>query len=167
MTPPNAVMLQRRIEARPDAGLVTANVASRLIEKNDANSASRAGLIYFVFTKVPLQSESGVGSLLGFWGGEALYSLHDVDPVTGPILASIGRPRIVEASLPVSAISNGYLDDALVQHFLAARGLGTKGRAFESRTDRPVSSASIKRVISQTDADFEALTQSSKWRRPL
>lgn len=167
MTPPNAVMLRRRIEALRDAGLITANVASKLIERNDADSRSRAGLVYFVFTRAPLRSESGVGSLLRFWGGEALYSRHDLDSETGPVLASIGSPRIVEASLPVSTISDGFLDGVMVQQFLAARGADTMGRDFESRTDRPIPSSSIRRVISRTDVEFETLTQSATWWQPL
>jgi hypothetical protein len=168
MTPPDSSFLKQRIDALQIAGLISARIASRLINRNDAENPSRARKTYFIFTRDPLTSESGVGGLLKFWGGEALYSLHDSDLETGPVLGSLGVPRIIEAFLPVSAIGGGgSLDVTMVQQFLAARGLNTFDRDFAARTERPIPAASIRRVISRSDADFERLTNCSSWQEPL
>jgi hypothetical protein len=167
MTPPNGAMLQRRIAAARNSGLITANIAARLGEQNEADYPSRAGLIYFVFTAALLKSESGVGSPFRYWGGEALYSRHDADPETGPILASIGSPRIIEASLPVRAILDGFLDCKMAGQYLAAIGVDRGTNDFESRTELPIPASWIRRVISRSDPEFEFLTESSTWCEPV
>jgi hypothetical protein len=99
---PDAAMLLRRIDATSNEGLLSASVAERLKARNQAHERNRAGMIRFCFFPPRLAGESGIGDLLRFWGGEALYNSHDRHPETSGVLCSVGTPSIVEAEVPIA-----------------------------------------------------------------
>ena len=165
MTPPSAERLARRIQALSDARKISADIAAQLLDRNSAAEPCRAGMIWFVLTEPPLKSESGVGSLLRNWGGEALYRHHDRDPVTGPILRSIGTPRIVEAYIPARDFRrHDFFYETMIQQYLATRGLDVRGKDTESRTEGPVPANKITRILTSADLEFASLTEFEKWR---
>lgn len=77
---PDTGMLARRINTVAEEGLLTAGMAERLRSKNQAHEPNRAGMIWFCFFPPRLAGEGGIGSLLRFWGGEALYNSHNRHP---------------------------------------------------------------------------------------
>jgi hypothetical protein len=65
---PNVTVLEARIGALQAAALIDASTAKRLIAANQAHEANRANLIWFCFFPPRSAGQSGVGSLLGYWG---------------------------------------------------------------------------------------------------
>jgi hypothetical protein len=168
MTPSSVPMLQDRIRALEKTGLITAQVACRLIQRNSAADLNRVGRIWFVFTKALLRQETGMDSLFRYWGGEALYGQHDRDPEIGPMLASIGIARIIEATVLLSDMGpTAFPDTQMVQQFLMASGVPAGDRDYSGRTRAPVSTYHIRRIISREDEAFESLTGCAGWEPPL
>ena len=168
MAPQNVEMLQWRIKALQVTGQIGEAVAVKLAGRNQADEPARAGKLYFSFTEAPLKDELRVGDLFRYWGGEALYNSHDKDPQTGPVLAAIGSPRLVEVCLPVIDLRTPALPmRQMTQQFLASRGLSALDRDYVDSTTRPVAAASISRILSAQDVDFDSLTGFHKWRGPL
>jgi hypothetical protein len=167
LTPPNASRLEQRIRAIERAGLITDRIARRLIRENYAAESTRADRIWFVFTRPPLKRQGGVESLFRYWGGEALYARHDRDPETGPVLASIGSPRIIEACVPIPDMGPYFPGRQFVQQFLASLGVSVFDADYEHRTRSQVPSTRIRRVISRSDAAFDVLTGCAGWTSPL
>jgi hypothetical protein len=166
---PDADMLHRRIDTLVSDGIVTATIAARLKTENRARHESRAGRVWFCFFPPRLRGESGIGGLLRFWGGEALYSEHDRDPETGPILRSIGRPCLVEAEVPIAMLEPaGSLYFKIVLRYLISRGYKTVERAdHEDRIRQPLAAAEIRRIITFPDPEFVGLTGCNRWHSPL
>ena len=168
MTPPTPAMLERRINVIEQAGLITRDVARLLVRENDAGSPTRSGRTWFIFTKAPLRSKIGVGSLLRYWGGEALYGRHYSNQEIGPMLAGIGTARIIEAAVPLSRMRLiSFPGNQMTQQFLATRGVDVSDRDYVDMTELPVAADRIRAVISRRQAAFEALTGCATWRPPL
>lgn len=166
---PNEAMLRQRIEILRDSGLVDAATAAELVAENQAAEANRAGRIWFCFFPPNLESETGLSSLLGYWGGEALYNSHDTHSVRGSLLAGIGTPCLVEAEVPISSLRGpSFLDMKVARQFLIWNGLKTRETVLhEDCAIHPLKAASISRVIEFPDPDFVALTGCETWRKRL
>jgi hypothetical protein len=164
MTPPDQVMLRRRIEDLRAQGLISDSNAATLCEENYAADQNRAGRIWLIFTASPLKWQSGVESLFRNWGGEALYALHDRDRKMGPLLQSIGVPRIVEAAVPLADLgSYAWIWDVLAKQFLRGRGVPVSDLDYEARIQSPIPAKNIKRILSRSDPEFETLTGCAGW----
>jgi hypothetical protein len=165
---PDPNMLRRRIDALMGSGLIPDRIANRLIKENQSHDINRTGRIWFIFTTSLLKDEFGVRDLFRFWGGEALYNLHDRDPEIAPILASIGEPTIVEACVPIVDMGpSAFPGEPLVQNYLLAHGIATRDFNFTLRAERPVPGSRIRRIISLRDDAFALLTDCATWRMPL
>jgi hypothetical protein len=164
---PNEAVLRQRIESLRDRGLMDAATAADLIADNQAAEKNRAGRIWFCFFPPNLDSETGLSSLLGYWGGEALYNSHDTHAVRGPLLAGIGTPCLVEAEVPISSLRGpSFLDMKVARQFLIWNGLKTRETVLhEDCAIRPLKATSISRVIEFPDPDFIALTGCDSWRK--
>jgi hypothetical protein len=162
-------MLEARIARLQADGAINTTVAARLLSKHQAASPSRANRIWFIFTRGLLREESGVGDLFRHWGGEALYNLHDRDPVTGPILRAVGAARIITAVVPVAELGLTYVLAGIVaRRFLAGRGVKlANGLGYSACVEQPILADQIPRVLSRGDSEFEALTGCDAWRRSL
>jgi hypothetical protein len=166
---PSRAMLERRIAALRDAGLIDASVARKFASKNQADDPSRADKIWFCFYAPHIAGESGIESLLRYWGGEALYNSHDSHPQRGPILARIGIPCLVEADVPIASLRGpSFLDVKAYRQFLAGRGWQTRERfEHDDYATHAISATNIRRVIEFPHADFLALTHCAAWTLPL
>jgi hypothetical protein len=166
---PNKMVLRERIETLRESGLVDAATAADLIAENQAAETNRAGRIWFCFFPPRLAGESGISSLLRYWGGEALYNSHDEHPVRGPLLARLGTPCLVEADVPIASLRGpGFLDMKIARQFLIWNGLQTTETVdHEDCAVRPLTAANILRVIEFPDRDFITLTACDSWRKPL
>jgi hypothetical protein len=165
---PNGNVLRERIMAAHHAGLFDAEVARRLIQRNNADDENRANKIWFCFFPPHIAGESGIKSLLGLWGGEALYRSHRNDPEIGPILSKIGVPCLVEADVVIGSLRRySFLDVKIMRQFLFNRGLrGRESLEHEDYAASPVPAAKIRRMIRYGERDFEKLTRSKRWRKP-
>ncbi len=166
---PNAALLRSRIQALQLDGLINVSVAERLMAKNQADEANRANRIWFCFFAPRLAGQSGIDCLLGLWGGEALYNTHERNPDTGPILAKLGVPCLVEADIAIANLRGpSFLDIKAAKQFLKWRGFKcTEPMEHEDCTTCDVPAAKIRRIIQFPEADFLALTGCDTWSPPL
>jgi hypothetical protein len=169
MQPPNSTILQGRIQALEDAGLIERRVADRLRAENLAHQKNRAGKIWFCFFPPQLGGQSGIERFFRFWGGEALYGLHELDSETGTVLRSIGTPCIVEADVPMASLAiHSYLDTHVARQFLVNRGFKTGEHAeHEDRAEQEIPAANIRRIVRHPERDFCNLTDCLSWKVPL
>ena len=154
-----------RIRKREAARVISSSLVHRLITENETSHSNRVGMVWFVFTAASLQDESGVGRLFSFWGGEALYGMHEHDEVTGSVLKSIGQPCVVEASLPVAEVQPfGSLEECLYAGFLDRRGVTTRvGLDMDGYVKCLVPGNRIRRIIRRASSEFLELTKCDSW----
>jgi hypothetical protein len=166
---PNGLMLRRRIQALQDAGLIAASVAQEFVQKNQADESNRANKIWFCFFAPHIGGESGIESLLRYWGGEALYRSHDRHPERGPILAGLGVPCLVEADVSIAALRGpSFLDVKAYRQFLAWRDWKTmEPLDHEDYATRAIPAGNIRRIIQFPNQKFVSLTRCNTWRSPL
>jgi hypothetical protein len=166
---PNATVLEARIRALQGDGVIDMSAAEHLIATNQAREANRANRIWFCFFPPRSAGQRGIGSLLGYWGGEALYNSHERDPITRPILAKIGTPCLVEADVPIASRPGpSFLDMKAARQFLIWRGYQTvEPVEHEDRATQPISAGNIRRIIQFPEPDFVTLTGCDDWKPPL
>lgn len=169
MSLPNVTMLHKRIADVVAAGMLEESVAQCLMKKNQANDPNRAGMIWFCFFPPHIAGQWGIERFFRSWGGEALYNSHEDDPITGPALAKIGVPCIIEALVPIESLSHhSWLESKLIGRFLVSRGFKTvEGFDHEDRAINPIPARNISRIIRFPEADFISLTRCNEWESPV
>lgn len=169
MQPPNESILHGRIDALVRTGTVSGEVANQWKARNQAGETYRQGRIFWCFYPPRGSGEGGIASLLGTWGGEALYNSHDSDAVMGPLLRSIGTPCLVEADIPIALLGDSASAAfSVVAHYLAASGHPTRDHLeFEDRITVDLAARHVRRVIPYPEPDFIALTGCDTWYRPI
>ena len=166
---PNDVILRDRIRSVQNAGLIDPRIAERLIIENQAGESNRAKIIWFCFFPPHIAGQEGIERFFRSWGGEALYNSHERDPITGPILRSIGTPCIIEADLPIANLkAHSFLDEKVIRRFLTRRGYETTECVdLEDSATSAILSQNIRRIICHSDPDFITLTGCNNWSPPL
>ena len=167
---PDAMMLERRIDALVEDDEISPDVARLLKSTNQADEEYRAGRVCFCFFPPEKAGESGIGRFFRHWGGEALYNSHENDPITSPAISGIGTPCIVEADVPAASLRGDRLRLALnvVHRFRVAWDqYTTEATDYEDCIVCPLAAENIRRVIRFPDPDFLILTGCSAWRRPI
>jgi hypothetical protein len=136
LQPPNEGVLRNRIQILEEARIIEPHIAERLRKENQAADGNRTGRIWFCFYPPRLAGQRGIESFFRSWGGEALYNSHEDDRVTGPILSSLGTPRLIEAVVPIIDLAvHSWLEDKIIRRFLINRGLQTNECVnFDGRT---------------------------------
>lgn len=169
MSLPNVTMLHKRIANVVAAGMLEESVAQRLMNNNQANDANRAEMIWFCFFPPHIAGQWGIERFFRSWGGEALYNSHEDDPITGPALAKIGVPCIIEALVPIESLPrHSWLESKLIGRFLVSRGFETVEEFdHEDRAISPIPARNISRIIRFPEAEFISLTGCNEWKSPL
>ncbi len=165
----NLAVLKGRLDALEVNGLVTRKIADRLRSENQADDKNRANMIWFCFFPPHIGGQSGIERFFCSWGGEALYNSHEDDPETGPVLAAIGVPCLVETDVPIKGLKNSIgLAMKVMRRYLISRGYETiEPVDHEDRVVEPIRKANIRRIIRFPEQDFVKLTKCDKWRPPL
>ncbi|UGY17955.1 hypothetical protein HAP48_0011285 [Bradyrhizobium septentrionale] len=102
--------LRQRLDAQVAAGLFTAADAEALHAASPCHHREQqpGRLGKFWMTSGPiLTDDGGVELLLGNWGGESTYFWLE-DERLEKLVASIGRPRILEIAVPVASTNHWY-----------------------------------------------------------
>lgn len=160
---PDAQMLERRVAALLASGQVDQVFANRLVSSHLYDEPYRSGRIWFCFFAPRIAGESGIGELLGLWGGEATYR----GVASDQRLSKIGTPCLVEATIRIAHL-NRWPDFQMFRTFLMWRGMPlTEPTEFEAATLEPVPAANIVRIVSYPDAEFVTLTGCDTWRTKL
>lgn len=169
MQPPNETILHARIDALVSEGAISSEVAALFKGRNQADEKYRKDRIWWCFYPPHESGETGIASLLGTWGGEALYNSHDSDPTMGPLLRSIGTPCFVEADIPIALLG----DSASAAFSVVAHSLNASGHKardyleFEDRITDPLDARFVRRVIRHPEPDFITLSACDTWYRPI
>lgn len=166
---PDVTLLHKRIADVVAAGMLEESVSRNLMNKNQANDSNRAGMIWFCFFPPRVAGQLGIERFFRSWGGEALYNSHEDDPFTGPALANIGIPCIIEALIHIESFPRySGLEQRLILRFLINHGFETEESwEHEDRAKTPIPPGNIIRIIRFPDADFISLTGCSMWKSPL
>ena len=165
--PPDRETLRWRLEEVAENGLMAKEIRDRLLAENSASEGSRTGKIWFCFDQPCKRDEGAVGRFFSHWGGEALYGHHEKDSVAGPILAQIGKPRVIEVEVPVVVIDQSYRCAFRVRKQWLEAGeesLGT-GEGFDSYSVTPISPDAINKIVTYPERAFCEITGCSNWRK--
>ena len=101
--------IKARLDRQVGAGLFTSEMADALFTASPFHGSqhdARAGK--FWLTSLPRTiDDGGVELLLSSWGGEAVYFWQD-DEMLQAQLATLGRPRVIEAAVPLALTNHRY-----------------------------------------------------------
>ena len=165
--PTSEEMLKHRLKEVTAKGIITNEIQNRLLARNGANEEARAGRIWFCFYQPYKTDEDAVGRFFSYWGGEALYRQHERDSVTGPILAQIGTPRVIEVEVPITAIDQAYRCTFHIRQRWLKAGQETSGprESLDSYSIRPIPPNYVKRIITYPEKSFCEITGCAEWKR--
>jgi len=164
-------LVSRRVDAAIQHGLISAEQGGRLKATNQAAEQYRAGMLWFCFFRPAIAGEGGIGDLLRYWGGEAVYNSHDRHPEMGKVIAEIGRPAIVEAEIPIAWCGGDRgirLAMNVGQRFVIAQGTSSPNSTeVEDNIKQPLPAELIRKVHVFPDPEFLRLSGCADWDRPL
>jgi hypothetical protein len=164
-------MLANRIEQLIANREMSTDIGKVLLGKHQAAHPSRADQICFIFFPPHHAGESGIGLLFRHWGGEALYGEHVDDPVTSPILQSIGSPCVVVASIPVTSLRTpNYLSIQVVRCYLVNRNWSScpdGDLQLQCSAVKNIAAGDVRSVVQFPDSEFLRLTGCESWRLKL
>jgi hypothetical protein len=162
---PNKEILYARIEAAQQHGYFTDDIAGKLKNKNEADDVWRKNRIWFTFYPPLRAGASGIYRLFKYWGGEALYNLHEDCAIVAPILQRIGTPFLIEAEVPIASLRpHSFLPDKLAIRYLRDNGLPTSEPTdHDDYAILPLTPSNIRKIIRFGTAEFERLTEYSTW----
>lgn len=161
----NSDSLRERIYQLEEAGLLSADVAHALISRNQADDGNRAGMLWFFFYEPYLAGCYGIQRFFRFWGGEALYNLHEDHPDTGKVLKEIGIPCVIKANIPITSLKDSfYPDSSMIRVFLSQRGHQLdNGIEHEGFSTTNIAPQDIVEVIKHPNKQFIELTKCDAW----
>jgi len=159
-------MLDFRLDALLQSGLLTDTLVGKLKARNQADDEHRAGMIWFCLYPPRFAGEGGIERFFRHWGGEALYNSHEDDPVTGAAISSIGQPCLVEALIPIANMGSRIgFTFKIARHYLISRGFRTREPLDHDAWSRlALPAANIRRIIKYPEPDFISLTGCADWK---
>jgi hypothetical protein len=164
--PLSAELCREKVLKRVNAGELTQDQADALLDcatrrLRDDDDSHRTGRIWATLGRTGLMDEDGFGTALSFWGGEIMLEGM-------PYPAScygIGEGCIIEFHLPAVGATLFPIQEAFVDQYLFARGIGTKDGAYDVRWSQTIPPTDIVHILTSEHADFERLTRASQWQR--
>jgi hypothetical protein len=130
------VSLKRRLNDLVRAGSLTHDIAKALYAQSPFHSdqlKSRSDKFWMVSHPIAVD-DGGVVPLMKHWGGEVASMWVEDETLTSP-LALIGKPRVIEVSVPMSATRHSYnAGKAVVATFARSRGSIPEKHAFDVYT---------------------------------
>ncbi len=166
---PDRSILCHRLDTLLRSGLLTKALTERLKAENQADDEHRAGMIWFCLYPPYLAGKGGIERFFRSWGGEALYNSHEDDPETGVTISDIGRPCLVEASVPIASMGSSIsFTFKIARRYLISRGFETREPLDHDAWSKLVlPAANIRRIIKYPEPDFLSLTGCATWKTPL
>ena len=167
LQPPSAEALEKRLREIAAEGILSEEVREQLLAENCAKEANRAGKIWFCFYEPYNTDEDGIGRFFSYWGGEALYRLHERNTTTGSVLVQIGKPRVIEVGLPVTTIDQSC---RCTLHIMERwqnkekRALRA-GEAFDGYATSPIGRNRVSKIMTYPERDFCDITGCKDWTR--
>lgn len=167
LQPSSAETLEKRLREIAAEGIIGEEVQEQLLAENWAKKENRAGKIWFCFYEPYKTDEDGIGRFFSYWGGEALYRLHERNTTTGSVLAQIGKPRVIEVELPVTTIDQ----ECRCTWYIMKRWRNREkealrpGETFDSYATDPIGRSCINKIMTYPEVDFCEITGCADWTR--
>lgn len=151
---------RNRLDARVVAGDFSAEVADELFKASPLQNREQleARANRFWMTSHPLEiDDCGVELLLGNWGGEAVYFwLQDNRLET--IVASIGKPRVLELVVPVNTTDRAYYAaESVLGSFGLVLGCSPERGAFDLYCSSPLGPDAVLAIHTEGEPRFTIL----------
>src|SRR5574344_22083 len=151
-------LIKRRLLLIHEMGLISEEIRQELLLHSQAKTPGRAGNVFMFHSMETCKDSSGLGRLLGRYGGESLYWYYDKDESKKSILRSIGRPAIVLGVIPFEKLNSQYsVSSRMLKYFWRRREFSD----FDSFTN---ASVQVLGVLDSSNAEFEKLTKYSQWK---
>lgn len=163
---PSVDALLQRIDAAQAEGAFSSAIADGFKGRHQADSPTRAGRIWFLFTRP--HNDTGIEDFLRFWGGESLYAAIDRDPTLGPVLRSVGIPSVVEAAIPIALFPDSLgFESHIARQFSAWRAGHSYDGLPHDRVRVALPRECIRRIVTFPSAEFSELTGCDQYYEPL
>lgn len=148
--------LRRRLNDLVTTGSMPLETADNLYAQSPFHSdqlESRSNKFWMASHPIEVDN-GGVVPLMSRWGGE-VASMYFRDQVVLDLLASIGRPRIVEVAVPLVATRHSYsAGKAVITTFARSIGCISEKSAFDLYTKQSLPASAILAVRTDGDAEF-------------
>ncbi len=150
-----------RLDMLISEGLLSAHAADALYAASPFHEQNDVRSNRFSMRSHPLPiDDCGVTSLLENWGGEGVYSsLQDVDLIE--LVTRIGRPRVIEVAIPLSATDGHYYyaAKAVVATFGLTLGCEPDKNAFDLCSMQALGPETVLNIHTEGDPNFVALAR--------
>lgn len=152
-------LIKRRLLLIQEMGLISEEIRQELFLHSQANTLGRAGKVFLFHSTKTCKDSSGLGRLLGRYGGESLYWYYNNDESKKSILRSIGKPAIVLGVIPFEKLNDQCppVSSRMLEYFWSRRNFDD----FDSINEFPVQ---VLDILDSSNAEFEKLTNYSQWR---
>ncbi|MDW9652901.1 hypothetical protein GOA97_00055 [Sinorhizobium meliloti] len=151
--------LRDRLDAVVTAGGLTQDLAEKLYVASPFRSdqlEARSGKFWMASHPTAID-DSGIAPLLERWGGEVASMWVQDDALSSP-LKSLGKPRIIEVAVPLSATRHGHdAGMAVIASFARSRGSIPSKHAFDLFIEQRLPSTAILTVLSDGDRPFATM----------
>jgi hypothetical protein len=151
--------LRQRLEAVVASGGLARDVADRLYAESPFHSdqlRARSGKLWLTSHPAAVD-DSGVVPLLERWGGE-VASMWVRDPALSAPLAELGKPRIIEVAVPLSATKHSYdAAKAVVATFARSHGAIPTKFAFDLYVEKALPATAVLSIHTKGDGVFESI----------
>lgn len=153
--------LRRRLDALVASGALSRNIANRLYNASPFHNEQRdlrSGKFWMVSHPVAVD-DGKVAPLLERWGGEVVF-FRISDTTLSAALARLGKARIVEIAVPLSATRHSYVaSEAVIATFGRSCGAIPEKSAFDLYVKAPLPAAAVLTVHTEGEATFGAMGQ--------
>ena len=165
----NSSSLKARIARLQDKAIINDITAQSLKTKNKAGDSNRANMLWFCFFEPFIAGEGGISRFFRYWGGEALYSLHEDTIDTSVDLQRIGIPCVIKVKVPIKSLKDSYFPDfVMIRAFLKQRGHHiTNPLEHEGYSIENIPSENVMDIIEYPSNLFIELTKCNMWTEPL
>jgi hypothetical protein len=154
--------LRRRLEALISGSDLSRTIADKLYAQSPFHSdqfESRSGKFWMVSHPVKVD-DSGVTPLMMHWGGE-VASMWAKDRSLLTPLSAIGKPRVLEVAVPLSATRHSFsAGKAVLATFARSRGCIPEKQAFDLYAKDPLPPSAILAVHTEDDRSFLEMGES-------
>nr|WP_314121564.1 hypothetical protein [uncultured Brevundimonas sp.] len=158
---PSSKTIRARLNAQVAAGAFTAETADALHAASPferGQDAIRSGRFWMVSHPRDIE-DGGVELLLGNWGGEGVYFWLS-DPDHTALVATIGRPRILEVAAPLSKSPHAFsAAEAVTAAFARSIGCTPEAKVFDLYVTAPLPPSAVLAVHTAGEARFEAVAR--------
>lgn len=151
---------RQRLDEQVATGEISVEIASALFAASPLHDYQQldARSNRFWLTSDPLNvKDRGVTLLLNNWGGEVVYFWLET-PDLQKIVGKIGKSRVLEVAVPLSATRHAYVAaKAMVANFARSIGCVPDFGAFDLCAVRPLGPETVLAIHSEGEAAFERI----------